>query len=162
MRILSVDPAYGRSKSASQTGLAYFVDGALVQYGHLLPDEVVRLRSRWLKKTDHLVIEEQFFGVNPKTMKGLVEAKCLWTVAALDRGVPFTELSPQTWQRLVTRTWRFGKGSKKDPTAIESYVRLRWQFKSSTKLSQDELSAIAIGTVFLDMQQTFLDTPHEQ
>ena len=149
MNVLAIDPAYGRSKSASQTGLALFRDKKLTHYGYLSPAEVYTVRIKWLRRADQLVIEDQFFGGNPAVMKGLVEAKCLWTVAALDRGIPVAELSPAEWQRAVCRNWTFGKGSKKDPAAIEQFVRGRWSL--TDRLTPDELSAIAMGTAWMDM-----------
>lgn len=152
-RVLAIDPSFATGRTGSRTGLAYFVEGQLTKFGHLTAEEVANgSRHVWLAQTDHLVIESQFHGPNVKVLIGLVEAKCRWTVPARDRGVGVTELSPQAWQKAVTRNWRFGVGSKKDPAAIEQYVRRRWALKGP--LTLDEQSAICLGTVYLDATQS--------
>jgi hypothetical protein len=147
MNLLSIDPAYS-AKGGSQTGLAYFTGDKLHQFCFLSAAEVrdAALRRAWLFKSQTLVIETQHFQRNVKTLIGLVEAKCRWTILAEEMGLPIIELASSAWIAACQRGWR--RGSKKDLAAIESYVRLRWGLKDF--IQADALAAICMGTVALD------------
>jgi len=151
MNLLSIDPAFSSAKGGSQTGLAYFTGGKLKQFGFLTADEVRESARRraWLEKSQTLIIEAQHFQRNVKTLIGLVEAKCRWTVLAEEMGLPIIELAPSAWIAAYQRGWR--RGSKKDLAAIESYLRLRWGLKDF--IQADALAAIALGTCALDREK---------
>jgi hypothetical protein len=147
VNLLSIDPGYS-ARAGRMTGLALFVDGKLLKFGYLKAAEVLdpQIRLGWLDKANHLAIEAQHFQRNVKTLIGLVEAKCRWTVLAEEMGLHIVELAPSAWIAACQRGWR--RGSKKDLAAIESYIRLRWGIKDF--IQADALAAIALGTCALD------------
>ena len=154
--LLCIDPAY-----AGKTGLAYFQRGigdyTLSHYGFLLPHEARSdARYVWLRRIKKaggtLVIEDAHFQKNVLTLKRMVEAKCWWTVAAMDAGFSpeqIIEVQPQQWQSAVQRGWKFGKKSAKDIGVIQQYVKHRWGVDEP---QPDALSAICLGTWAIDMK----------
>jgi len=150
MNVLAIDPAFGLSRYVSKTGFALFLDDKLVEYGGLSAGQAVDFGTRvnLLKQVTHLAIEDQWHGRNIQVMKGLVMAAAWWIVPAHDLfGHTIIRVSPQEWQKAVTRGWKFGRGSRKDNPAIEHYVRHRWGLAENVLLTPDMLSAICIGSV---------------
>ncbi len=145
--LLAIDPSY-----AGKTGYALFKDGKLAGYGEL-PSAKVRQwieRKTLLEKASTLAIEDQFLSINPKTYAKLVSAKMMWIVPAKDLyNMDIREVSPQEWQKHLTRGWKFGKGSKKDERALREYVQHRWRLIGWV-IPPDALCAICIGTFALD------------
>jgi hypothetical protein len=157
--ILAVDPSYGLSKSASKTGVALFDDEAkgekaLIEYGSITSEQVADwdVRKFWLERCDRLIVEDQYVGQNKKTSQGLTMAKSMWTVPARDiYKLRVYEMKPIEWISLIQRGWRIGH--KKNAVSIEKYIRLRWKLDESVRLNHDEISAIAIGTAFMDRER---------
>ena len=156
--ILAVDPSFGLSASASKTGLALFYpdaknEPALLEYGSLTGEQVAdwEIRKFWLERAPTLIIEDQYVGQNKKTSQGLTMAKAMWTVPARDIfKLRVYEMKPIEWISLIQRGWRIGH--KKDKVSIEKYIRLRWKLGENVKLNHDEISAIAIGTAWMDRE----------
>src|SRR3990167_3546031 len=117
MNLLAIDPAFGLSRYASKTGFALFLDDKLVEYGGLSAGQAVdfNTRSRLLSRVDYMAIEGNWPRLNTKVFEGLIRASAWWIVPARDLfQVAVITISPQEWQKAVTRGWKFGRGSRKD------------------------------------------------
>ena len=145
MIILAIDPG-------AKTGWAHLdTDGRkLLRYGTASP---LLLKNRAFREGHFsscglLAIEDQYLGVNPQSMKSVIESKCFWTVTASDLGVPIKEMQPSEWQRFIVPGWHRGIKRDKIATGVRAYLQSRFQL--GQKVSQDTLCAIGIGSVICD------------
>jgi hypothetical protein len=113
----------------------------LVRYDHILRKGQTLLRAL---HPDWLLIEDQFLGNNPKTLRILTAAKTLWIVLALQAEIPITEVTPAEWQRPFQQSWRIGRRRADLMPSIEAAIRATYPHLPPT-IDLNTLCAIGIG-----------------
>lgn len=150
MRILAIDPAYNINNK-SVTGFALIHDKILVKHGFMTKNEVDDPSEVdfLLSQCDHLVVENQYLGLNPQVLMKLVYSRDLWIIPAKRyKSIKVIFLmDPGTWQSKVDRTWRRSRGGKKNQDEWRFYVRQRWAVDPQR---MDTVAAICIASVYID------------
>ena len=152
-RWLVIDP----SSEPHKIGWAFFAHGRLEQCGTLtrlrgthIPlvryAHIVRHAGELITtlQPDWLLIEDQFLGNNPKTLRILTAAKTLWIALALQATIPVTEVTPAEWQRPFQATWRIGRRRDELMPSIEAAIRSSYP-TLPIDLDPNTLCAIGIG-----------------
>lgn len=154
MIVLNVDPAGGRSRSASKTGYAVFetVGRQLLEYGVFTADQVdvKNVRYKLIMGCNLLFVEEQYGGINIQSMKLTIEAKCKWTVPARDNDIRVIEMQPSEWQSKVCPGWRRGIKREALEKGVRAYVESRFRLAPGS-VPVDAIAAIGIGCAAVDM-----------
>ena len=143
MRLLSIDPAL-----KGPTGWAWFEYDKLLSFGTILGKHIWDWGNRKSKlgSADALVIEEQGTWGYKTAQKPLIISVCLWRIPAHDHfKIPVHEINPNDWLGACQRGYR--RGIKKDIAVLKHYVKQRYKVDV---ISNDAISAICIGTYYLD------------
>lgn len=152
-RWLVVDP----SSVPHQIGWAFFEQKHLLHCGNLgrlrgdhppmarfrhIVDEAAQLFRKL--QPDLLIIEDQFLGRSPNTLRVLTASKMIWITLALQASLPVIEVRPAEWQRPFMATWQIGRRRVDLMPSIESAIRAIYPHLPPS-IDDNTLCAIAIG-----------------
>jgi crossover junction endodeoxyribonuclease RuvC len=151
MRVLSIDPGYGRCgvavlESGRAVKLQYSAcieTDAKLAFGERLRtvgNEIVRLIEEF--NVDALAIEELYFSGNQKTALRVAEVRGMIVYLAAANGLPLIEYNPLSVKVAVTG---YGRASK------EQVIKMVRQLVETPKkrMLDDEYDAIAVGITAL-------------
>jgi hypothetical protein len=131
-RILSVDPG-------AKAGFALIVDGAVEESAPINGADVFAIWDCVKRcKPDLVLIEDQFTGPNPKTVKAVILRRGHWETIAKLRMLPVTTINPSTWLAWV-------KTKRGDKSA---YHRLATAILGRKVETEDEAAAILMGLCY--------------
>ncbi len=148
MRVLSIDPGFGRLGIAvvekETTGEKILYSNCLKTPANtpfhqrllLIGKEIERLIKKY--RPEHLAIEELFFNTNQKTAFQVSEVRGAIIYVALSNKVPVFEYTPLQIKVAVTG---YGRSSKEQVTEMLKKI----VFIKKTIETDDEFDAIAVG-----------------
>lgn len=153
VRWLVIDP----SSEPHKIGWAFFEQGVLTRCGTLPRlrgkhpamerfEHIVRHADHLIQDTkpDWMLIEDQFLGRNPKTLRILTAAKTLWITLAFYHTIPVTEVHPTEWQRTFQGTWRLGITHDQMMRTVRAIIQAHYP-SLPQDLDENTLCAIGIG-----------------
>lgn len=152
MRVLAIDPGYGRCGVAvldKNGGKETWVYSDCIETSSKAPfeerlthvaDECERLITKF--KPDALAMEKLFFNSNQKTAMQVAEVRGAILHAAASAGIPIAEYTPG---QIKSATTGFGKADKKQITQM---LHMLLKIEKEVTLD-DEYDAIAVGITHL-------------
>ena len=146
-RVLSIDPG-------ESAGFSFFIFNKVVESGTITGTlenykEILLLLNRL--DPNILIIENQFFGKNPKTLIRLVERRCIWQIPSLIKNVTIHLVSPRAWQAY----WDLSVDRKiKSPYQrnknLKQKIRLKAESLAGKKFDFDEADSYLQGRYVIE------------
>jgi crossover junction endodeoxyribonuclease RuvC len=152
MRVLAIDPGYGRCGVAvleKENGKEKYIysdcietsaEAAFEERLHTVASEVTRLIEK--HKPNSVAMEKLFFNSNQKTAMRVAEVRGAILLSAASAGITVTEYTPG---QIKSATAGHGKADKKQITQM---IHLLLKIDKPIKLD-DEYDAIAVGITHL-------------